>query len=90
MTTVFSKESSDFYSAFFIPDSRKRKAALDDWINSATPAIQGAVKEELRSFIEFITANRWTEEGWVQGAKKLRELQSNGYCIVMELKIVGK
>ena len=48
MTTVFGKESAKLYSAFFIPNTAKRKAALDKWVEETTPIIQAAVKEELK------------------------------------------
>jgi len=86
MGIAFGKESNSFYSAFFIPDSAKRREALDQWITETTPVIQAVVKEELQVLIEQITENRWTEDGWRSGAKKLRGLQGK-YNIAMDLKL---
>ena len=86
MATVFSKEEREFYSAFFMPDSKKRQAALDAWIKSTTPVIQDAVGEELKTLIEFVTEDRWTEDGWRRGEEKLRRIQ-NDYHLVMDIKL---
>jgi len=86
MATVFGKEGNDLYSAFFIPDSKKRRAALDAWIKSTTPVIQAAVSEELMALIEFVTEGRWTEEGWRRGEEKLRRIQ-NDYHLIMDIKL---
>lgn len=86
MATVFGKEGTEFYEAFFIPDSEKRRAALDSWIKSTTLVIQAAVSEELEAFIDFVTENRWTEEGWRRGEEKLRRIQ-NEYILVMDIKL---
>jgi len=86
MTTVFGNEGNNFYSAFFEPDSTQRRAALDAWVESATPAIQAAVSEELKAFVEFVTEGRWTEEGWKLGEEKLRRIQ-NDYHLIMDIKV---
>lgn len=86
MTTVFGKEERDFYSTFFIPDTEKRRVALDAWIESTTPVIQAAVSEELKAFIEWVTENRWTEKGWREGEEKLRRIQ-NDYHLVMDISL---
>ena len=86
MAIVFGKEECDFYSAFFIPDSTKRRDVLDAWIESTTPVIQVAVKEELKDFIESITEGRWTEDGWRRGEEKLRQMQ-NSYHLIMDIQI---
>ena len=85
MGTAFVKESGNLYSAFFIPDPIKRREALDQWVEETTPIVQAAVKEELRELIEFITKDRWTEEGWRRGARKLRGLQGK-YHLAMDIK----
>lgn len=85
MATVFGKEERDFLSAYLIPDSVRRQAALEKWIESTSPVIQAAVSEELRALVESITENRWTEEGWRAGARKLRQIQ-NEYHIVLDIK----
>jgi len=86
MATVFGKEERDFYNAFFIPNADKRRDALNKWIKSATPAIQAAVEEELETFIEFITANRWSVDGWIAGEEKLRGMQ-NDYHLIMDINL---
>lgn len=86
MATVFGQEGRNLYNAFFIPDTSKRRAALDEWIESTTPAIQAAVTQELHDLVEFVTENRWTEEGWRRGEAKLRQLQ-NSYHLTMDIKL---
>ena len=72
MATVLGKEGDNFYSAFYEPDTKKWKKTLDKWVKKTSPSAQKAVAEELRSFIEFITQDRWTDEGWKRGEAKLR------------------
>ena len=86
MGIVFNKESNELYSAFFISDPGKRKAALDKWVQEAAPVIQTGIIEELQSIIDAITINRWTEDGWRTGAKKLRKLQYT-YQIALDIKL---
>lgn len=86
MATVFGKEGNDFYSAFYEQDPTKRCVAFDAWVEAATPVIQAAVSEELRAFIELITQNRWTEDGWREGNAKLHRIQ-NDYPLVMDIKL---
>ena len=66
--------------------SARALSALDAWVESATPAIQVAVSEELKAFIEFVTEGRWTEEGWKRGEEKLRRIQ-NDYHLIMDIKL---
>lgn len=86
MTTVFGKESDNFYMAFYEPDPKKRRKALDNWVKKTTPVVQKAVTEELKDIVEFVTQDRWTDEGWKRGEEKLRRIQSN-YHIIMDIKI---
>lgn len=86
MATVFGKEGDSFYTAFYEPDSKKRKKALDNWVKKTTPAVQKAVAEELKSLVEFVTLNRWTDEGWKAGKAKLRRIQPD-YHLVMDIKL---
>ncbi len=86
MATIFGKEGRDLYNAFFIPDTAKRKAALDRWIKSTTPTIQAAVTQELIDLVEFVTEDRWTEEGWRRGEEKLRRIQ-NSFHLVLDIKL---
>ncbi len=86
MAIVFGKEGDNFYEAFYEPDPVKRKAALNDWVKDTTPVIQDAVAEELETFVEFVTQNRWTEEGWKLGESKLRRIQPQ-YHLVMDIKL---
>ncbi len=86
MATIFGQEGRNLYSAFFIPDTAKRRAALDEWIKSIAPVIQAAVTQELQDLVEFVTENRWTEEGWRRGEEKLRRIQ-NDYHLVMDIKL---
>jgi len=86
MGIAFVKGSANFYSAFFIPDTLKRREALDQWIEETTPIIQAAVKQELQEFVEFITKDKWTEDGWRRGARKLRGLQGL-YHLAMDIKL---
>ncbi|MFC1964122.1 Smr/MutS family protein [Chloroflexota bacterium] len=59
---------------------------MDEWVETTTPIIQAAVREELKAFIEFITKDRWTEKGWRSGEEKLRRIQ-NGFHLVMDIKL---
>lgn len=86
MTTVFGKEGDNLYAAFYEPDSVKRKVAFDTWIEESTPAIQSAVAEELKSLVDFVTQDRWTEEGWKHGEAKLRRIQGQ-YHLVMDIRL---
>lgn len=86
MTTVFGAEGRNLYDAFFIPDTVNRRAKLDEWIKLTTPVIQAAVTQELEDLVKFITADRWTEEGWRRGEAKLRQLQ-NSYHLIMDIKL---
>ncbi|MFC2065459.1 hypothetical protein ACFLUO_01125 [Chloroflexota bacterium] len=45
MPIVFGQEGRNLYNAFFIPDTEKRRAALEEWIKSTTPVIQAAVTQ---------------------------------------------
>jgi hypothetical protein len=84
MPSVFGKEGDSLYAAFFEPESQKRLAALDAWIEATTPVLQAAVAEELKSLVEFLTKDRQTEEGWKIGEAKLRRLQGN-YHLIMDI-----
>lgn len=83
MATVFGNVEKDFYTAFFIPDPIKRRAALNTWVRSATPVIQAAVNGELKAFIESTTRDRWSEDGQRRGEEKLRQIQ-NDYHLIMD------
>ncbi len=86
MATVFGEEERGFYAAFFIPDTEKRREALDAWIESASLGIQATVSEELKSFVNWVTENRWDEKGWRVGEEKLRRIQ-NDYHLVMDINL---
>lgn len=86
MTTVLGKEGDNLYTAFYEPDTKKRKKALDKWVKKAVPAVQKAVAEELKSLVESITQDRWTDEGWKSGEAKLRRIQPD-YHLVMDIKL---
>jgi hypothetical protein len=88
MTMVFGKESTNLYSAFFIPDPVKRKDALDKWVKETIPVIQAAVEEELQSIVELITKDRWTENKWRPAARKLREYQIKHH-LVLDVQLRG-
>ena len=86
MTTVFGKEGDNFYTAFYEPDHKKRKKALNKWVKKTTPAVQKVVAEELKSLVEFVMESRWTDEGWKAGEEKLRRIQPD-YHLVMDIKL---
>lgn len=86
MATVLGKEGDNFYTAFYEPDHKKRKKALDKWVKKTTPAAQKAVAEELKSLVDFVMENRWTDEGWKAGEEKLRRIQPD-YQLVMDIKL---
>ena len=86
MTTVLGKEGDNFYTAFYEQDHKKRKKALDKWVKKTTPAVQKAVTEELKSLVEFVMENRWTDEGWKAGEEKLRRIQPDHH-LVMDIKL---
>ena len=70
MTTVFESISDGFYTAFFQPDSEKRKEAIEAWIKESTPVIQSAAERELRECFENILKDTWTVEGWKTRVQK--------------------
>ncbi len=86
MVTVLGKEGDHFYAAFYEPDHKKRKKALDKWVRKTTPAVQKAVNKELQSVVDFVMEGRWTDEGWKAGEEKLRRIQPN-YHLVMDIKL---
>ena len=86
MVTVLGKEGDNFYTAFYEPDHKKRKKALDKWVKKTTPAVQKAVTEELKSLVDFVMENRWTDEGWKAGEEKLRRIQPD-YHLIMDIKL---
>ena len=86
MTTVLGKEGDSFYTAFYEPDHKKRKKALEKWVRKTTPAVQKAVAEELQSVVDFVMNGRWTDEGWKRGEEKLRRIQPD-YHLIMDIKL---
>ncbi len=86
MATVLGTAGDNLYTAFYEPYSKKRKKALDKRVKKTTPAVQKAVAEELKSLVEFITQDRWTDEGWKLGEAKLRRIQPD-YHLVMDIKL---
>ncbi|MFC1949452.1 hypothetical protein ACFLW0_04710 [Chloroflexota bacterium] len=86
MTTVLGKEGDNFYTAFYEPDHKKRKKALEKWVKKTTPAVQKAVAKELQSVVDFVMEGRWTDEGWKRGEEKLRRIQPD-YHLVMDIKL---
>ena len=71
---------------FYEPGHNKRRKALNRWIKKSTSTIQKAVSEELESLVDFITRDRWTDEGWKHGEEKLRRIQPD-YHLVMDIKL---
>jgi DNA-nicking Smr family endonuclease len=59
-----------FYSAFFEPDTEKRRAAIESWINETVPVIQSSVEDELQFFLESVLKDTWTLEGWKSRVEK--------------------
>lgn len=74
MPSVFENVSDSFYTAFFEPDPDRRKAAIEAWIQAATPIIQSAVENDIRTYLESILADTWTREGWKRQAEKFNRL----------------
>ena len=70
MPKVFESISYGFYTAFFQPDSEKRKEAIEAWIKESTPVIQSSVERELRECVENMLKDTWTVEGWKTRAQK--------------------
>ncbi|MFC1874500.1 Smr/MutS family protein, partial [Chloroflexota bacterium] len=70
MTKVFESISDSFYTAFFQPDTEKRKEAIEACIQESTPVIQSAVERELRGCFKNILKDTWTVEGWKARAQK--------------------
>ncbi len=86
MPTIFDSLSEDFYRAYFEPDTKKRKKALDNWVKDSIKVIQKEVESDLRSYLEQILETRWTPEGWESGVKKFIRIMDN-YKLVMNLQI---
>jgi len=77
MPTVFDSISERFYAAYFEFDVKKRRKAIERWVDSSVPVIQRAIKTDLRSHLEQILETRWTTEGWQSGVKKfMRRMDS--------------
>ncbi len=70
MPTVFESISDGFYTAFFEPDPDKRKEGIEAWIKRSAPAIQAAVEDELRDYLDELLDSTWTEKGWTSRARK--------------------
>ena len=70
MPTVFKSISDGFYTAFFEPDPDKRKEKIEAWIKESTPAIQVAVEDELKAYLNELLGDTWIEKGWGSRAKK--------------------
>lgn len=70
MPTVFETLSDKFYTAFFESNLEKRRDAIEVWIKDATPIVQSAVENELRSYLESVLEQTWTADGWQSRAKK--------------------
>ena len=70
MPTIFKSLSDGFYTAFFEPDSEKRKDEINSWIKESTPIIQSAIENELMLYIKDLLDGTWEERGWSFRAKK--------------------
>jgi len=68
--TLFENITDRFYSAFFEPDSEKRRTSIEAWVKAAAPEIQSAIEAEIRACIESILKDTWTPEGWKSRAEK--------------------
>jgi DNA-nicking Smr family endonuclease len=86
MATVFDNAETNFYNAFFIADAQKRRSALNAWISQTGPAIERAVREELKTFIETMMKDTSTKDGWRRKEEKLRQLR-NDYHLVMDIRL---
>jgi hypothetical protein len=92
MPTIFENISDGFYTAFFEPNHEKRKAAIEVWIKEATPLIQSAVENEIRTYLESILEQTWTQEGWKSRVEKFTRLAGNKrffetYRLYLDIKI---
>jgi len=86
MPTVFDTLSEKFYTAYFEPDAKKRRKAIEKWIDSSASLMQKEIKADLRAYLEQILETRWTTEGWESGAKKFMRIMDN-YRLVMDIQI---
>jgi DNA-nicking Smr family endonuclease len=86
MATVFDNAETNFYNAFFIADTQQRRSALNAWISQTSPAIERAVREELKTFIETMMKDTTTKDGWRRKEEKLRQLR-NDYHIVLDVRL---
>jgi hypothetical protein len=78
MPTVFENLSDGFYTAFFEPDSEKRRTSIESWIMSAVPVLQAAVENDIRQYLEWLLRDTWSPEGWKSRATKFAgEYQNN-------------
>ena len=95
MPVVFESPSDDFYIAFFEPDPDTRREKIEAWVRSVVPVIQAEVESELRSYLENIFEQAWTNEEWRRrvckfaGMSGMRNDQRfiDDYQLVMEIKI---
>ena len=90
MTTVFESISDGFYTAFFEPDSEKRKGDIEAWIKESVPIIQSAVERELRELFENILVDTWTQEAWKMRAQKFSASSfMDTYQLDLEIKFIS-
>lgn len=100
MSTVFETLTDGFYTAFFELDAEKRRTAIEAWIKVATPIVQSAVENELRSYLEYVLEQTWSTEGWQSRARKFSGTTQDfsqrrpriipfmdGYRLVLNLKL---
>jgi hypothetical protein len=92
MPTLFENISDGFYTAFFEPDAEKRKAAIEAWIKDATPIIQSAVENDIRTYLELLLKDTWTPDGWENRVEKFNRMYGkypffDTYKLYLDIKL---
>ena len=69
MTTEFAELGATLMTALVESDSGKRQAALEKWVESAIPILQGAIPDQLRSYVQELIQVAEQPDGWKPPAK---------------------
>lgn len=86
MATVFERLGDSLYAALYTPNPDERRAAIAGWVTRAVPVISAEIQEELSGYLAWVTAERWSEEGWRRGAGKWRRIQPS-YHLTLDIKL---
>ena len=69
MIIDYAEIGASLMTALVEPDSGKRQAALEKWVESATPILQRAIPDQLRSYVQELIHVAEQPDGWKPPAK---------------------